>query len=1476
MRKLTVTLLLSALFLFALGLILVGPISAQAPDTPPAKGTDFSPPSPETPPAVSPLSQIERGLLAKIEPQLMKQLLTAPETVPFIVYLEAKTDVQTVAASALGASDQGQDQELVKRTAIVAALQQTARDSQTGVLQLLTRSAAPGGLSGQSAATSEINALWIVNGVAARGTLETVLALAARPEVEMVRLDKEIRLNVPDLYPARLTRSTGLLPLRQAPQWGIAKVRADLVQQALGIDGSGVVVANVDSGVDWQHPDLQSSYRGYSGPGHLPQHVGNWYDATGGGATYPVDGNGHGTHTMGTIVGGNGVGVAPGSRWIAVRAFNSFGSAQNSWLHDAYQWLLAPNGDPTLAPDVVNNSWSNNNGSNTEFEADIQALLNAGIYPVFSAGNNGPQSGSVGSPASLDSAFAVGATDIEDAVTNFSGRGPSAWDKLKPEISAPGKEVVSTFPGGAYGTLDGTSMAAPHVAGLAALMLQAKPGLRADLPAISEVMTTTAVPLGDPVPNNNYGWGRIDAYNAVMAVAGSGTLRGAVTQVGGSAIDKARIQIVPRAGGPTVNTTAAADGIYLQGLAAGTYDVTASGFGYQPLTAFNVNIVTNSQTIQNFALLPTLTGTLRGTVRDKNTNAPLAASLSLPGTPATGATNPADGSYNLTLPVGTYTVRVLAEGYRIGQATNITINDGATVTQDFALDPAPSILLVDSGKWYQGSQINYYQQALYDALYDYDLRRITTPFDEVSDVPITSTLTAYDIVVWSAPQDSPGYVGADAALRGFLDEGGKLLLSGQDVAFFDQTLSNYLDDYLRVKFVEDNAASEVVTGTTNGALAGLSLTIAGAGGADNQVSPDVIAVADEDFARPLLAYDTEEEQLAGVQVELCVPYRAMFLSFGLEGINNRAQRSQMMAQSLEWLMQAPPATGVELTEESVTKVGNFDTVVTHTVRIRNIGTSNDSYNLASTSNWPLNPAPPPTVALDSCQSEVITVGVRVQTTDWHTADTWSLTATSANNVSDSATRITKSPAPVLLVDDDRFFSFAEQYQTAFDRNNIPYDYQLIPKAWQGQFPPSPSAATLQMYPVVVWYTAYDWFQPLVPDEEERLAAYLDSGGRLFFSSQDYIYTLPDNAPGPFAEKYLGVLEHTEDYSSSTIIGQPNNPISTNWPPTPLTFPPGYQNHTDGLQPTAQAQIVTLGEEGQANSLLTGGSGSRGPWRTHFAAYGPELLPEAQQTKLLQRIVGWLGWLGTSKTEPDRAEALAGEVINYTAVITNDGWADIQTAHFTATFPAELALVGTAFSPELSLVDGQLVWSGPLAKNERKVFNYAATVADPLPLGSVVSQTSWVAYDDHDIVVDRLTNVCVNCPNLQQSTFTANPAQKLRAGDTLTFTLVLRNSGLVDDPAVKVTNTVPLPLELVELGQPSRGNVSQNDQSLTWTTPVSKNEAVTLTYRTVVSYQTSQPIENVAYVVDSADTPMFLRALANYQVFSSYFPVIRKE
>ncbi|MCB9100561.1 MAG: S8 family serine peptidase [Anaerolineales bacterium] len=1476
-------LLAVTLFISLLAILALGQSLAQEPATGSPKGTEPTPGAPTTePPTAAAPTVIDPALRLKIEPQLLKQILTSSDkSAPFIVYMTVQADTEAAAASVQsGTGLQKKPTALEKRQAIVKALQQTARSTQAGVLQVLTNATGP------TIAATAVEPLWIVNAVAARGSLETVLALAARPDVEIVRLDKTIRIKrtTPGEVQTTQPGSPSLTPLAATPEWGVAKIRANLVHDALGITGAGVTVANIDTGVDWLHPALQTHYRGYTGPGKLPVHSGNWYDATGEGATYPVDTDGHGTHTMGTIAGSNGIGVAPGAQWIAVRAFNSSGLALNSWLHEAFQWVLAPNGNPALAPDIVNNSWGNSNGASTEFQSDLQALLNAGIFPVFSAGNTGSNSGTVNSPGSLDIVLAVGATDINDDIVYFSSRGPSPWGKIKPEVSAPGKDVRSAMPGGTYGTLSGTSMAAPHVSGLIALLLQANPSLNNNPNDIVNALTSTTVQLGSPVPNNNYGWGRIDAYNAVMSVSSIGTLQGTISS-GGQPIANATLQIVPHTSGPTVNTTSADNGVYSLGLASGAYDVTASAFGYEAATQFGVTISDNTTTTVNFTLSAQPTGTLVGTVKDKvNPSLALAATVAVDGTPASATTNPANGAYSLNLPVGTYTLTAISADHRIGKVYSVTINDGATTTQNMLLDPAPSILLVDSGRWYQESQIGYYQEALSDALYTYDLWQITSVSGDSRNVPTTADLINYDLVIWSSPFDSPGYVGAGDAIGEYLEGGGRLLLSGQDIAYFDGggyiASSNYLVAYLKAAFVADDAGTTTVAGVAGEPFAGLSLSIAGAGGADNQTSPDVITNLNSDFARSLLTYDGGD--LAGLHIDLCLPYRAIFLPFGFEGINARADRQQVMTQSIDWLRQSQPNYGVELLPAAQTKVGNFGSTMSQTVRLRNTGVAPDTYNLSVSSGTPYNwtiSGYPASVSLAGCELQEIAMDVSIPAAKtWHISDTFTVSAQSVGSgLTETVTRTTKTPAPVLLVDDDRWLSFADEFKEALQANQIPFDYWLVPKSWAGPVPPSPPLATLQMYPMTVWYTAYDWFQPLTPTEEDRLADYLNSGGRLFFSGQDYLYQhllQHDGAYAPFVQDYLGIQTHTEDFTSTLIIGQSGSPVGTHLGPYNLTFPPGYKNWTDALEPTSSARAASRGQAGQINSLTNAGTGLNGAaWRTNFLAYGPELLEANDRARLMQRSLGWLSWLGNSTVTPTAEASLDGEQATYTAVIANDGWDNIATAYFTATFPVELT--PQTASPGLTLSNGNFVWSGPLAKNETKTFTYTATISDHLPLGTIVAQTSWLAYPEHHILFDRVADLRVNFPSYNTSSFSVTPTVGAQAGDILNYTLVLKNDGLVDSPVVTATNTLPLMLDLQAYTPPGKGALSIQDRNFTWVLPLAKNETATLTYQAVISYQTSSAIENTVEVNDGLNSPLTLTARTTYKVLPMYFPLLLK-
>ena len=279
---------------------------------------------------------------------------------------------------------------------------------------------------------------------------------------------------------------------------------------AHGITGQGIVVALLDSGVDMAHPELAARWRGGSN---------SWFDPYGEHPEGPVDFNGHGTQMLGVILGGDesgeSIGIAPDAQWIAARVFDDRGRATTEAIHQALKWVLDPDGDPATddTPHVLNNSWSAiGTLCNPEFDSDLRALRAAGILPVFAAGAGGPVS-----PAASPEAFAVGALAVDGESVYFdSAFGPSicgGQEAIYPQVSAPGEAILTTDLFGLYSTLDGTSLAAAHASGALALMLSADPALTADEQEAR--LLETAVDLGQPGPDNEFGYGRINIAAAV-------------------------------------------------------------------------------------------------------------------------------------------------------------------------------------------------------------------------------------------------------------------------------------------------------------------------------------------------------------------------------------------------------------------------------------------------------------------------------------------------------------------------------------------------------------------------------------------------------------------------------------------------------------------------------------------------------------------------------------------------------------------------------------------------------------------------------------------------------------------------------------------------------------------------------------------------------------------------------------------------
>jgi subtilisin family serine protease len=332
----------------------------------------------------------------------------------------------------------------------------------------------------------KIKDLKIIRGKAVWLTPQAEKNLAKR--VEILRIDPDI-----EVYALENVRIKGVKSQpAQTLTWNIDQVDAEI---SWGIStGDPVKVGVIDTGIDLKHPDLQANIKGgYNA-------IYPWKS--------PNDDNGHGTHVAGIIAALNNdigvVGVGPNIDLYAIKVLNASGSGYLSDVIEGLDWAV------TYGMQVVNMSL----GTSQDIQSFHDAILNAynaGVVIVAAAGNSG---GAVSYPAAYPEVIAVSATDQNNQIASWSSRGPEV------DLAAPGVNIYSTYKGQSYATLSGTSMAAPHVSGAAALVIDTK---KCDLnldnvctPAeVQQRLEQTAIDLGDPGKDTLYGAGLVNVYQVL-------------------------------------------------------------------------------------------------------------------------------------------------------------------------------------------------------------------------------------------------------------------------------------------------------------------------------------------------------------------------------------------------------------------------------------------------------------------------------------------------------------------------------------------------------------------------------------------------------------------------------------------------------------------------------------------------------------------------------------------------------------------------------------------------------------------------------------------------------------------------------------------------------------------------------------------------------------------------------------------------
>lgn len=699
------------------------------------------------------------------------------------------------------------------------------------------------------------NFLWSVNAIVVKDDINITKSLESMPEVLYI---------LPDIieYPEEpVSKDTPIIETSSDDlTYGLKNMNVQKVWDELGIKGQGINVGIIDTGIDGNHPEFKGTKKVIS------------YWEPGGNTSLDnmTDGHGHGSHVAGTIAGGTisgkHIGVAPEAKLIIAKGISSKGT-RASYLLEAMEHMIDPDGNPDTAdfPRAINCSWHSGYGDQTPYYAMLERWIDTGIIPCFSAGNSGPGASTITKPKEFPALIATAALDSNKKVASFSSRGPAIFKGMnidKPDVASPGVDVYSVKAGGGYRTMSGTSMASPHTTGVVALILSANPALTID--DVRQILYASCHDAGDEGYDYSYGHGWLDAYTAVKLAKNGGFVSGSVNVSG------VAVSITVKETGTTYRCNK--DGDYKFMLPSGSYTLIASAYGYLPKEQ-TVTVYSSQTSDCDFYLSEAQKIEISGKVVNKD-NEPIKATVIINEVEGVSADTDNFGEFELELVAGLYSLTVKAYGYEtlVIEKTNYSYNTDL----DISLEALPPVLVVDNSKS-SDNLINYYSQALQDLGIDFNCHNTDKDGDVSEDI-----LMPYNMVIWFTGGKTSDTVDDNdsAILEKYLNSGGSLFITGQDIGYNIKTKAFY-KDMLKAKYIKDKADTRIVRSDT------ISFAIEDGDGADNQKYPDVI----EPEGSQVL-FDYKDDGAAALYY--VGDYKVVYFGFGFEAISTQQNRKDVM------------------------------------------------------------------------------------------------------------------------------------------------------------------------------------------------------------------------------------------------------------------------------------------------------------------------------------------------------------------------------------------------------------------------------------------------------------------------------------------------------------------------------------------------------------------------------------------------------